>query len=106
MSDSFTSGLSYGRSVSADVSSSPLAKEPLRKAASSDTRHLESDPVWKRAGKPVSRKTSGEQLSADSAKGKPFTRQLSKGVSFYSSVASFPFTQSLLDLRGDHMSAV
>lgn len=92
VSDSFPSSFSYTRSSSSqDSSLSSATKEPLRKV-SSDAK-VESDPVWKRAsGGPLSRQTSEggagrygttltRQSSTDVGKGKPFTRQLSKGVS-------------------------
>ena len=92
VSDSFPSSFSYSRSSSSqDSSLSSATKEPLRKV-SSDAK-VESDPVWKRAsGGALSRQTSEggagrygttltRQSSTDVGKGKPFTRQLSKGVS-------------------------
>ena len=71
VSDSFATGFSYSRSVSAQDTSS-VTKEPLRKAAS-DAKAV-TDPVWKRG--PLSK-----QASVDVYKPKPFGRQLSKGVS-------------------------
>lgn len=73
LSDTFALGYSYSRSSSAQDTS--LTKEPLRKTSSDAT--AATDPVWKRAsGGPLTR-----QASADSARPKPLTKQLSKGVS-------------------------
>ena len=80
---------------------------------SSDAK-FESDPVWKRAsGGPLSRQTSEggvgrygttitRQPSTDVGKGKPLTRQLSKGVSEKKSI--IPCVQINLGLCKPHLA--